>query len=156
MLPLTHEANRAVKFIRDQAQSGLMDNIEQDHTKRTWNAAYGAQAAAQAIRKMLARDDTVKEEEDAEVPLFDQTNTASCGADPLLGWSSRDVSVRKGHYCVLLKPQIVLQSERTTDSVVVLASATASLQSHTVMDNDNADDPVNGHIMNRFVDLIQR
>lgn len=68
--------------------------------------------------------------------------------DPLKGWS-KGVSLRKGHFCLLLKPQIVLRSEANAESVCVLAAVQGKLQTYNIMDDANADDPVSGKVMSR-------
>jgi hypothetical protein len=68
--------------------------------------------------------------------------------DPLSGWAE-GVSLRKSHFCLLLKPQIVLQSEDGMGSVCILAAVQAKLQSFTILDSSNAEDPVCGKVMTR-------
>ena len=70
--------------------------------------------------------------------------------DPLDGWAE-GVSARRGHFCLLLKPQIVLRSNDDEESVCVLAAVQGKLKTFSIMDDANAHDPVSGKVMNRFV-----
>lgn len=102
--------------------------------------------AAHTIRKILIRDSRsdLPSERDAGA------RSSSVGVvDPSLGWSS-DVSIKKSHFCLLLKPQISLHSESDAGSTLVLGAMSASLQSFTIMDDLHADDAVTGHIMSRY------
>lgn len=109
----------------------------------------GAQAAANALRKILIgeggpnRSNSAAEVTDANILDPDTVN-------PMSGWSD-GVSLRKSHFCLLLKPQIVLRSESNVDSVCVLAAVQAKLQSFVVMDDSNVEDPITGKIMTRCV-----
>lgn len=69
--------------------------------------------------------------------------------DPLSGWSD-GVSLRKSHFCLLLKPQVVLRSETNVESVCILAAVQAKLQSFAIMDDSNVEDPISGKIMSRY------
>lgn len=101
-------------------------------------------AAAAALRKLLTGEDRTSVEA-AHEPVVDLTTQE---IDPMSGWSD-GVSIRKGHFCLLLKPQIVLRSEASADAVCILAAVQGKLQSYAVMDTANADDPVSGKIMSR-------
>jgi hypothetical protein len=103
--------------------------------------ASSAQAAAHALRKILTGERTVHVSEDHLPQVQD-------AMDPLSGWSD-GVTLRKSHFCLLLKPQIVLRSEANADSVCVLAAVQAKLQSFAIMDESNVEDPVSGKIMSR-------
>lgn len=102
--------------------------------------------AANALRKILIGNES------------DNAHTRTSGTDnieaheqfdPMSGWSEEAVSLHKSHFCLLLKPQVVLRSEASKDSVLVLAALQATLQSHTIMDTANMDDPISGRVMNR-------
>lgn len=138
----------AVKFIRDQhhEQVGFVDDSVDDHSSHKSPAAV-AQAALQSLRKTLGRDG---EPQAVSNRLEDDVDDSSPPPtlDPLDGWS-QGVSLKRSHFCVLLKPQIVLQSETNTDSVCVVAAGLAKLQTNVIVDDSNADDPVSGTIMNR-------
>lgn len=69
-------------------------------------------------------------------------------SEPMAGWSE-GVFLRKSHFCLLLKPQIVLRSETSTEAVVILAAVHGKLQTYAIMDIENADDPVSGRVMTR-------
>lgn len=70
------------------------------------------------------------------------------GLNPLEGWTE-GVSLKQSHFCVLLKPQIVLHSELSEDSTCVVAAGVTKFKINNIMDNENADDPINGTIMTR-------
>jgi hypothetical protein len=138
---------RAVKFILDQAEALFPES--QDQGRKSWNASSGAYAAAHVLRKMLIRDDRKSEDDSVGISMRD-ANPAVSRLDPSLGWNQKDVYTERGHFCLLIKPQIVLQSEKSSDSTVVLASTNMSLQVHTIIDRANVSDPVNGPIMTRY------
>ena len=73
---------------------------------------------------------------------------ATADIDPMRGWSE-GVSLQKGHFCLLLKPQLVLRSEASSEAVCVLAAVQGKLQTYNVIDDANADDPVSGKVMSR-------
>lgn len=101
-----------------------------------------AQTAATVLKRILNRD-----RNDVSIEVAD--DVADDGAvNPLAGWDE-GVVLQKRHFCLLLKPQIVLRSEGSTDSVSVLAAVQAKLQSFTIMDKSNLEDPVSGTIMTR-------
>lgn len=98
------------------------------------------QAAVLAVRKMFMGE-TEATVERVEDPL-ESTH------DPMAGWDE-GVFLRKSHFCLLLKPQIVLRSETSADSVLILAAVHGKLQTYAIMDTANADDPVSGRVMTR-------
>ena len=106
-----------------------------------------AQAAVQALRKSLNRE---YEPEGPANILGDALEDAPLPElEPLEGWS-QGVSLKRSHFCVLLKPQIVLHSETSTESNCVVAAGVAKLQVNEIMDNSNVDDPICGKIMSRY------
>lgn len=113
-------------------------------------AASTAQIAASALRKILKGETSSKSSveitHEGAIPPADTI-------DPLNGWSE-GVSLRKSHCCLLLKPQVVLRGEGTTDACVV-AAVQAKLQSFAIMDDANQDDPVSGKVMSRCVIPLQ-
>ncbi|KAF7352699.1 hypothetical protein MVEN_01235800 [Mycena venus] len=136
-----HMATRAVKFIRDQAEDvSIMTAADKHRSLGTAQAT--AQAAAHALRKILTGHDERKsvDEGPAREPPID--------LDPLDGWFD-GVSLRKGHCCLLLKPQIVLRDESDSVQTCVVAAVQAKLQSYAIMDNSNVDDPISGKVMSR-------
>jgi hypothetical protein len=141
-LVLLQRIHSAVKFIRDQADATLAMHANSSE-KRV--PAGPAQVAAQALRKMLTRDDGSKPSADVSGDIPSQPPGV---VDPLCGWTD-GVSLQKAHFCLLLKPQIVLRSEGSVDSVCVLAAVRAKLQSFTIMDDSNIEDPVCGEVMSR-------
>ncbi len=114
-----------------------MDDIRDKKHKKTTNSA---QAAANVLRKMLVGDD--------EVAFRTSGLEEGKPFDPLDGWSD-GVAIRKGHFCLLLKPQIVLKCDASEDAVCVLAALQATLQSFAIQETANADDPISGRIMTR-------
>lgn len=109
----------------------------------------GAQAAANALRKILIGDGGPNRSNPA-VEVMNAKILDRNAVNPMSGWSD-GVSLRKSHFCLLLKPQIVLRSESNVDSVCVLAAVQAKLQSFAVMDDSNVEDPICGNIMTRCV-----
>jgi hypothetical protein len=136
-----------VKFIRDQdlLQTSLEEDSTDDH-QSSKGATGVAQAAIQSLRKSLGREN---ETEVADTILRDSIDSVQSTLDPMEGWGE-GVSLRRSHFCVLLKPQVVLQSETNTDSVCVVAAGLAKLQTNVILDDSNADDPVSGKIMSRY------
>lgn len=139
----SHLIYRAVKFIRDQAQQA-MDHLQFDDDNDKHRGP--AQVAAQAMRKILSGGDgTAKTSIDVSSEPLDENSDYS---DPMKGWTE-GVSLEKGHFCLLLKPQLVLRSEASKEAVCVLAAVQGKLQTYNIMDQDNIDDPVSGKIMSR-------
>ncbi|TCD68203.1 hypothetical protein EIP91_011375 [Steccherinum ochraceum] len=128
-----HMATRAVKFIRDQAKTAI-ENLEAEAEKQP--AASGAQAAAMAVRKMFIGEST--EATIVQTDVDDEPVEAA--TDPMAGWDE-GVFLRKSHFCLLLKPQIVLRSETSAESVLIMAAVQGKLQTYAIMDITNADDP---------------
>lgn len=136
---------RAVKFIRDQALTARIEPRKLDPEKRRPRAG-SAQAAAHAVRRMLTGDERQKSN---ETQRNEEPRTSKLtNADPLYGWD-RGVSERKAHLCLLLKPQIILRSERSRRSIVVLAADHVILRNYGILDTFNAEDPVSGFVMQR-------
>ena len=141
---LTFGLNSAVKFIRDQAQAAISELQQRDTDKHKGPA----QAAAVAVKKLLGGDTN------ASTPSVDfapQTvSKLPPSVDPLHGWAE-GVSARKGHFCLLLKPQIVLRSTEDNDAVCVLAAVQGKLKTFSIMDDANIHDPISGKVMNRCI-----
>ena len=97
--------------------------------------------------KMLVSDQVHPTEE----PELDFSENA-CDVDPELGWTD-EVAVKKSHFCLLLKPQIVLSSELDEASILIAVASSATFQTFGILDKEHIDDPVNGPIMNRSVEL---
>jgi hypothetical protein len=144
-LPLSNYHLRAVKFIRDQAGVSLESNHESSHDKRRNNPVQTAQAAAMALRKMLIGEPTSPRSSDA-TNVDTVITEAPYSVEPLDGWKD-GVSLQKGHFCLLLRPQIIVKAEDT--SMLVVAAAHAKLQTFNIMDINNIDDPVSGRVMSR-------
>ncbi|KAG6821618.1 hypothetical protein H0H93_000127 [Arthromyces matolae] len=140
-------ATRAVKFIRDQAEAALGDDdIDSDESdEKSWEAADTALMAASALKKIF-KGDPVKPSVEFSTGKH-RTGGPSETFDALDGWSD-GVSLRKSHFCLLLKPQLVMRGENPADSVVV-ASLQVRLQVFAIMDDNNIDDPVSGKVMSR-------
>ena len=122
--------------MRDQAKAAFSDAIPERSMSPT-------QAAASALRKILKYSDA-KPSDDLSCDDIPESLDA---ANPLDGWSD-GVSLKKSHYCLLLKPQVVLRGEVDSEPCVV-AAIQAKLQSFAIMDDMNADDPASGKIMSR-------
>ncbi|PBK72706.1 hypothetical protein ARMSODRAFT_953107 [Armillaria solidipes] len=137
-----HMASRAVKFVRDQANELLRSQPPSTTESSTKNAAH---AAASALKHMFVRDDS--DSEDSTEYIVDSDSSSSI-LDPLHGWSD-GVSLKKGHCCLLLKPQVVLQNREKPQETCVVAALQAKLQSFTIMDDSNAKDPISGKVMSR-------
>lgn len=137
----------AVKFIRDQAGSITSAFVPQGDDKPK-GPTRGAQAAALALRRILIGDGGP----DTDVHISEKSQGPDV-VDPFSGWSD-GVSLRKSHFCLLLKPQIVLRSDTSLDSVCVLAAVQAKLQSFGITDDSNVEDPVSGQIMTRSESIL--
>ncbi|KAH7921808.1 hypothetical protein BV22DRAFT_1114199 [Leucogyrophana mollusca] len=137
-----HMATRAVKFIRDQAEA-IMALEAPSGTEKSKGPVNTAQAAAVALRKIFSGDS-----KSLSVDVDDNPSGDGGAVDPLGGWEE-GVSLRRSHFCLLLKPQIVLRSEANSEAVSVLAAVQAKLQSFKIMDDSNLEDPVSGTIMTR-------
>jgi hypothetical protein len=131
----------AVKFIRDQANAALsVEDQKSDDSEKVQDAGSAAQLAALALRKMLKLDYSKSSVEVCSEERRD-------AVDPLNGWLN-GVSLRKGHCCLLLKPQIVMRGQEPKETCIV-AAVQAKLQSFSIMDDANADDPISGKVMSR-------
>jgi len=135
----------AVKFIRDQANAAYTVDKGQGNGN---DRGHGntAMTAASAIRKIL------KGENNTKIPYLANDQPGPTTFDPLDGWAE-GVSLTKGHYCLLIKPQIVLRGESSTRACIV-AAAQAKIQSFDIMDLANFDDPISGKVMSRYVPYL--
>ncbi len=106
-------------------------------------AASPAQVAALALKHILIGDRA-----DSDDSFEDLASETSSIVDPLQGWSE-GVSLSKGHCCLLLKPQIILQNRAKEAESCVVTALQAKLQSFRIMDDANAKDPVSGKVMSR-------
>jgi hypothetical protein len=102
-----------------------------------------AQAAATALKRILTRD-----RNGVSIDIAEDVADEDGAVNPLVGWEE-GVALQKRHFCLLLKPQIVLRSEGSPDFVSVLAAVQAKLQSFTILDKSNMEDPISGTIMTR-------
>ncbi|KAI5124944.1 hypothetical protein M0805_007371 [Coniferiporia weirii] len=141
-----HMATRAVMFIRDQANAYAQVSVNTDERDRRFKNPTGvaAQAAAQALKKILIgnEDEDIKNARNSDLISSDDENF-----NPMDGWSE-GVSLNKSHFCLLLKPQVLL-SDSSKDSVLVLAAVQATLQSFAILDTANIEDPISGRVMTR-------
>ncbi|GJJ07408.1 hypothetical protein Clacol_001610 [Clathrus columnatus] len=127
-----HLSARAVKFIRDQ-EPAVSTEVTYDSPM---NSRQGnAHLAAKAVRKILSGEG--REDPDT-----------SKGRDSLLGWE-HGISEYKAHLCLLLKPQVVLQSNHPQDFTLLLAADHVVLRNHGIVDDANVEDHVSGLIMQR-------
>ncbi len=132
-----------MKFIRDQAQAALAEF--QRETEKHAGPTASAHTAAAKLKTFLTGDSNVP----APVAFTPQTvSKLAPTVDPLYGWAE-GVSARKGHFCLLLKPQIVLRSNDDQESVCVLAAVQGKLKTFAIMDDANVNDPISGKVMNR-------
>lgn len=129
----------AVKFIRDQAESVTLTEpaTSREKLKSPVNAAQAV------LKRILTRD-----RNGVSIDVADDIADEDGAVDPLVGWDE-GVALQKRHFCLLLKPQIVLRSEGNPDFVSVLAAVQAKLQSFTILDKSNLEDPISGTIMTR-------
>ncbi|KAF8845847.1 hypothetical protein BDN67DRAFT_961498 [Paxillus ammoniavirescens] len=142
-----HLATRAVKFIRDQAEA-MASQVISERAEKSKASGGAAQAAASALRRMLTR-----ERDSASLDIQADVTSDPANVDPLDGWEE-GVVLRKRHFCLLLKPQIILRSadpssDATVESFVILAAVQARLQAFKIMDASNLEDPISGSIMSR-------
>ncbi|KAI6163026.1 golgi-body localization protein domain-containing protein [Pisolithus thermaeus] len=138
-----HMATRAVKFIRDQADT-LIPRPGDQNTDRMKTPVNAAQAAASALRRILT-----KERGSTSLDIQSGVPPSPLEVNPMDGWDD-GVILRKSHFCLLLKPQIILLSTEIGEaSTVVLAAVQAKLQSFKIMDASNLEDPVSGTIITR-------
>lgn len=135
-----------MKFIRDQAEAHSRTSTETFESRRRTRRP--TDIAAQALKKILAVGD---DDSDSNDPIYDEPEEDLPHFDPMSGWSKDDVSLNKSHFCLLLKPQVILRSDASKDSVLVLACVQASLQSFTISDTAHIEDPVSGRIMTRTI-----
>lgn len=150
---------RAVKFIREQAQNdaGKGEDLP-DEPRKSKTAASRAQTLFK-FRRSAEERRSPELSALARLSEHPRASTSTSGRiDPSEGWSD-GVSICKSHFCLLLKPQFCLQVEHRNGakgekdlppSTVVISATSASLQSFAVVDNEHADDPINGHIMVRL------
>lgn len=131
------DPRRAVRYILDQAEA-IHAKQNDEKPKSPFQSS---QAAALALRKILSGDTPKTSIEVSDLPSADNV-------DPLHGWSD-GVSLMKSHFFLLLKPQIVLRSEKELGSVLILAAVQAKLQLFHIMDKSNVDDPISGKVMSR-------
>lgn len=106
----------------------------------------GIAQAMQMLRQSFSTRDTAGGLENILADAY--ADAPLPGLDPLEGWKE-GASLKQSHFCVLLKPQIVLHSESSEDSTCVVAAAVTKFKINNIMDNENADDPINGTIMSR-------
>ncbi|PFH52812.1 hypothetical protein AMATHDRAFT_139321 [Amanita thiersii Skay4041] len=133
-----HLATRAMKFIRDQAEAAIA--VASCEPEQPTNPAF---LATSVLRKLLRGDN----QKSSVVPVTDPTFESLESIDPMSGWFG-GVTLKKSHFCLLLKPQVVLRGELDSEACVV-AAMQAKLQSYAIMDDMNASDPVSGKIMSR-------
>lgn len=126
----------------------MLATIDSEHDDTRKGGPLGiSQAAALAFRKMLVGDN---EQKTAVEISRSHGHVVDEPVDPMEGWSD-GVSPKKSHFCLLLKPQVILRCDSEHDSVCVLAASQAHFQTFSIMDDSNADDPVSGKVMTRSV-----
>jgi len=145
-LEKTQDFLRAVKFIRDQALPKPTKPAPRKSVDVQIPQNKGIAQAMLMLRQSFGTRDTAGGLENILADAY--TDAPRPGLNPLEGWKE-GVSLKQSHFCVLLKPQIVLHSESSEDSTCVVAAGVTRLKINNIMDNENADDPINGGIMNR-------
>jgi len=70
-------------------------------------------------------------------------------SDPLHGWGE-EAALSRSHYGIVIKPQVVMQSNKFVDACLIVAASDVSLQNFHILDVHNQDDPITGHIMSRY------
>ena len=143
-----HVGDRAVKFIRDQAVTKPTKPTPRKSVDVQPPQTKGIAQAMQMLRQSFGSRDTAGGLENILADAY--TDAPRPGLNPLEGWNE-GVSLDQSHFCVLLKPQIVLHSESSEDSTCVVAAGVTKFKVNNIMDNENADDPINGTIMSRWV-----
>ena len=101
--------------------------------------------AALAMRNLFFGDGSSSPSQNSQMRSPDPRSQ-----DPLEGWAD-GVSLRKGHFCLLLKPQVILRSAESREAICVLAAIHGILKTYAIMDDVNIDDPACGKIMNKCV-----
>ena len=141
-----HFQFRAVKFIRDQEVTKQHKPAPRRSVEVQIPQSKGIAQAMQMLRQSFSTRDTAGGLENILADAY--ADAPRPGLNPLEGWKE-GVSLKQSHFCVLLKPQIVLHSESGEDSTCVVAAGVAKLKINDILDNENADDPINGIIMSR-------
>lgn len=126
-----------------------MSKADDKEFRNRHSTGVAAQVAAHAL-KILTGNESKNYEGGVEAETSSQDDF-----NPLDGWSEA-VSLNKTHFCLLLKPQCILRSEASEDSVIILAAAQATLQAYSILDTANIDDPISGRVMTRWVYLFQK
>lgn len=132
--------DRAVKFIRDQANA----TVDVDNAEHKPKSDSMAELAATTLRKILKTTDSPKPSVEVRREKPDHTKGRINAMD---GWAE-GVSLSRSHFCLLLKPQIVMRGAEKKDTVIV-AAGQAKLQVFNIMDKLHMDDPISGKIMSR-------
>ena len=110
----------------------------------------GIAQAMQMLRQSFSTRDTAGGLENILADAY--TDAPRPGLNPLEGWNE-GVSLKQNHFCVLLKPQVVLHSEASEPSTSIVTAGVAKLKINNIMDKENEDDPINGTIMSRYVSI---
>lgn len=133
--PYSPDIFRALKLLTKQPEQPRRPSNPPRPPQNLQNAAA---RAATALRKILTSDG----EDSDESRSRENTLDSIAATEPTL---------RKGHYCVLFKPQIALHAEEGSDAIVHIAAMGAVVESYALMDPDHIEDPINGQIMRRSV-----
>ena len=145
-LDTTYVLLRVVKFIRDQEVQKPTKPAPRKSVDHQIPQTKGIAQAMHMLRQSFSTKDAAGGLENILADAY--TDAPRPGLNPLEGWKE-GVSLKQSHFCVLLKPQIVLHSESSEDSTCVVAAGVTKLKINNIMDNENADDPINGNIMSR-------
>jgi hypothetical protein len=136
-----------VKFIRDQEVTERPKPVPRRSTEVQQPQTKGIAQAMQMLRQSFSTRDTAGGLENILADAY--ADAPRPGLNPLEGWKE-GVSLKQSHFCVLLKPQIVLHSESSEDSTCVVTAGVTKLKINDIMDTENADDSINGTIMSRW------
>ncbi|KAF8314787.1 hypothetical protein DL93DRAFT_2227867 [Clavulina sp. PMI_390] len=135
-------SERLLQFMRDQAAKA------EPHVAPTGKKTKLG-VAGKAVRRILPKEPVHQEPEQAETELqIHDTADIMEKEDPLHGLAQGSV-VKSGHYVLMLKPQVILSSEKGTGNDLVAVANMLALQNYSVMDPLHIQDPVNGVLMHR-------
>ncbi|KIY67939.1 hypothetical protein CYLTODRAFT_375145 [Cylindrobasidium torrendii FP15055 ss-10] len=152
-----HLATRAVSFIKDQAKTVRSASTptpppltkarpakkgfsRRDQAERLADLAWNRPSTDGAASISSSSDSGKRDREEEQRSL----------RDPMYGWGD-GVSPKSNHCCLLIKPQIVLHNREQPSETCIVAANRAKLTSTSIMDDLNADDPINGSVMSRIL-----
>ncbi|KAI9893601.1 MAG: hypothetical protein M1814_006397 [Vezdaea aestivalis] len=153
-------SRRAVKFILDiideqskakepkSHASGLHStDSRQSYASNTMDKDLDAEDVSDRIAQLLAATNKVV---DADDPPAAESNHVVSSSDHLEANIAEAFTAQNSYYLRLIAPQIQLQSEKNTKTVVVLAVEGIQLKVIQIMDKDRVADDVSGLVQRRF------